>query len=407
MSPREGSNHLIVELLLILARRKRQMIVFILTTGIVAAIVSYLLPNVYEANTRILTPQQAPSLASAFTGSSLAGLAGGARDLTSALKNPSDVYIAMLQSRTVADAIIDRFQLLSVYHSRRRMDCRKTLSGNVIIISDKGGIISITVHDKDAQRAADIANGFVEELHKMNQHLGIAEAGQRRLFYEQQLAQERDALTAAEAEMLQTQQSSKMIAPESQTKAVMEGISKLHEALAEKLAQLRMAELSATPNNANLMRIEAEIASFREQIAHYEKADPDGGFELSSSKLPEAGLEYMRRVRAVKYHESVMEILLRQYEAAKLDEAREGAAIQVLDPAIRPEFKIKPVRKLIVVVTCALSLILFLFWTLAYEALCLMYSNPSISGRMDLLARGWMGRYGDYLLSRLARSTES
>ena len=399
--PGQDENRGVVfHLLFIMAARKRRFFLFVLSVGILAAIVSYLLPNIYEANTKILLPQQAPSLASALTGSSLAGLAGGAKDLTSALKNPADVYVAMLQSRTVADSILDRFQLQSIYHSKRRMDARKTLAGNVIITSDKGGIISITVHDKDAARSAQIANGFVEELGKMNQRLAVTEAGQRRLFYEKQLEGEREALAQAEAALVHTQQSSRLISPESQTKALMEGISKLHEALADKQTQLRAAQLAATDRNAGVMRLEAEIASLRDQIAQYEDSSSKRGSVLPSGDLPEAGLEYFRAEREVKYHAALMEILLRQFEAAKLDESREAATIQVLDLALQPEFKVKPVRKLIVLIACAAAGLLFVFWTMLVEAVRQARLRPDLACKMDLLVHGWLGRYGQILLRK-------
>jgi uncharacterized protein involved in exopolysaccharide biosynthesis len=382
-----------LNLLLILARRKFRMLAIVLVAGVASAIVAFLLPNIYEANTKILLPQQMPSIASAFAGSSLAGIAGGAKDITSALKNPADVYVSMLQSRTLADAIIDRFNLMGVYHSRRRMDCRQTLSGNVIITSDKGGVISITVDDKDPKRAADIANGFVAELSQISQRLAVTEASQRRMFFEDQLRDEREVLVVAEAAMEHTQETSKLIAPESQTNAVMQGIAKLQEAISADEVQLSTIQTYSTERNANVERLKAGISSLRDQLAQYERKDVGDNGVIPTGNLPQAGLDYLRKAREVKYHESVMQILLLQYEAAKLDESREGTVMQVLDIAVPPEFKVRPLRKLIVAVTCFIALILSILWTLLEEVIEMVKANPVLSRQLDSLFVSCLGKH--------------
>lgn len=389
-------------LILALGRHKLRMFVIVFVAGTAAAAVSLLLPSIYLANTRILLPQQTPSIVSAFAGSSLAGLAGGTRDISAVLKNPADVYVAMLQSRTVADAIIDHFNLMNVYHSRRRMDCRKTLSGNVVITSDKGGVISISVYDKDPKRAADIANGFVTELSQVSERLAVTEAKQRRVFFEDKLRGEREALVQAEAKMEDTQEASKFIAPDKQTGAVMQGIGQLREAISEKEVELRSIQTYATGRNASVVRLEAEISGLRDQLADYERRGVDNQGPNSIDSLPRANMDFLRNARELKYHESVMEILLRQYEAARLDESRDGTLIQVLDVAVPPEFRVRPVRRLIVAVVCIVALMFSILWTIAEDALKKIQANPELSQKMNILLVSWFGRYSFRRRTRVA-----
>lgn len=399
----------ISDLSLTLARHKLRTFGLVAGAGIVAAACALLLPSVYEASTKILLPQQTPSIASMFGSSSLAGLAGGSHDLSAALKNPTDIYVSMLQSRTIADAIISRFHLMSVYKSRRQMDCRKTLSGNVVVSTEKGNVISITVDDREPRRSAEIANGFVTELTTLNQRLAVSEAAQRRIFFEAQLGDEREALVAAEGDMLDTQRSSKLIAPESQTKATMEGIARLREEIAEHEVQLRMAQTYATDRNANVQRLAAEVAGLRDQLARFERQSEAPDDLLPTSKLPQAGLDYLRRAREIKYHESVMEILLRQFEAAKLDESRQAANIQILDLAVTPEFRVRPHRKTIVALACLLALLLSVCWSIGDEILERARTDPALSLAFERQLDGWLGteRRGVRTLAKCFERTSS
>lgn len=394
----------IFELLFLMGRRKRRVVWLVGTATVLSVIAAFVVPSIYEANTKILLPQQSASIASMFSGASLASLAGAPRDLSSALKSPTDIYVSMLESRSVADAIIDRFDLMHVYKSRRRMDCRKTLAGNVIINTEKGNIITITVRDRDPNRAAEIANGFVDELSRLNQDLAITEAKARRQFFEQQLRTEQDALIEAETRMVRTQQSTKLIAPESQTKVTVEGIGKLKEQIGTLEGQLQAARLYGTERNANVLRLEAELAGLREQLVHLVKQDQGQEGLIATSKIPEAAIDYVRRARELKYHESVMELLLRQFEAAKLDEAREGATIQVLDRAIAPEFRTSPHRKVMVLIAMFAAMVLSVFWAFSEEAWTRAMAHPRLAKEIDVLLGIWFGTYWERLRTRfLAR----
>ena len=174
-----------MELLLILSRRKKTILQVTIAVAVVAAIVMFLIPNTYTATATIVPPEQKQSTLGAMLGQmgSIAGLS----DSDLGLKNPGDLFIGMLHSRTIQDRLIDKFDLRKVYRVKRYQDARKKLDNRSYIVAEKEGLISISVDDRDPNRAAAMANAYVDELHTLNSQLAISEAGQRRLFYEEKV----------------------------------------------------------------------------------------------------------------------------------------------------------------------------------------------------------------------------
>jgi uncharacterized protein involved in exopolysaccharide biosynthesis len=344
----------LLDLLLALVQHKK--FIFWITAGaaVIATLVSLLIPNRYTAVTKILPPQQNQSLASSLMGQlgSLGPMAGIAQNGLG-LKNPNEIYAGMLKSRSVEDALIQRFDLMSVYGDAKMSDARKDLEENSAIDLGKEGLISISVEDKSGKRAAEIANGYVEELRKVTQRLAVTEASQRRLFFEQELQEAKNNLANAEQAMKKTQETTGIIQLDGQARAIIESVVVLKAQIAAKEVQLRAMRSFATEQNPDLILAEQQLAGMRSQLASMQKQSGggDGDVQVATGKVPEAGLEYVRKLRDVKYYETIFELLAKQYEAAKLDEAKNAAIIQVLDPAIEPDRKSSPKRSLIVVVT--------------------------------------------------------
>ena len=187
----------------------------------------------------------------------------------------------------------------------------------------------------------------MEELSKISVTLAVTEAGQRRLFYENQLRLAKDQLSSAEAALRVTQESTGLIEPEAQAKAIIESVAGLRAQIAVKEVQLQSMSAFATDANPDYVRTRREIAGLRGQLSQLERdtgAQPKGDLQVATEKVPEAGMEYLRGYREVKYHETIFELIAKQYEMAKMDEARDIAVIQVLDPAIPPEKKSSPQR---------------------------------------------------------------
>src|ERR1022692_2672281 len=192
-----GADHAdLLEILLVLAREKKRILQITGAATLLATIIVFVIPKTYTATATILPPQQNQSVLSTLIGQVGGSAALDLRDL--GLKNPADVFVAMLQSRTIEDALVNRFDLRKVYNVKRYQDARKILEKRSEINPEKEGLISIQVSDRDPNRAADIANAWVDELRALNQSLALTEAAQRRVFFEQKMAAERDDLSKSE-----------------------------------------------------------------------------------------------------------------------------------------------------------------------------------------------------------------
>jgi tyrosine-protein kinase Etk/Wzc len=353
----------LLDLLIILSERKRIILRITVAFALIAIVGSLLLPNQYTATVLLLPPQQNSSLGSALTSqlsalSGLAGLAGGG----GLLKNPNDMYVSMLKSRTVEDGIVQQFGLMQEYKIKYPSEARKAFEHHTVVDgSGKDNLIHISVEDKDPKRAAEIANGYVEQYRKLSEHLAITEAAQRRLFFQQQLEEAKNNLANAEEALKKTQQTTGVLEINSQSRALIETAAVLRAQIAAKEVQVQAMQTFATGQNAQLIQAQQELDSMRAQLARLGGSAEDttgGGFIVPKGKVPEAGLEYLRKLRDVKYYETIFEILARQFEVAKLDEAKEGSIVQVVDSAVPPDRKSSPHRGLIVIISTLLGLVL-------------------------------------------------
>jgi tyrosine-protein kinase Etk/Wzc len=382
----------LLDVLIVLAKRKR--VIGRITAGatLLAVIISLLLPNTYTAITRILPPQPPQSSAAAMLVSQLNpfGLGLG-KDL--GLKSPSDLYVALLRSRFVADDLIQHFDLKKVYGDKTSLDARNTLADRSDFKATKEGVLEISVDDREPKRAAAIANAYVDELQKLTQSLAVSEASQRRLFYEHELVAANDNLRDAEVELKKTQEKTGLIQLDAQAKAIIESAATLRAQIAAKEIQLQRMRLFATEENPDLRGAERELSALQGQLAIVERkgVGGDGDIQVATAKVPAAGLEYIRRLRAVKYSEAVFELLTKQFEAAKLDEAN-SAVIQVIDKAIEPERKSKPKRMLIVIISAFASFFLAALWALIQEYYERLRSDPEGAARLHLFRAYLLGK---------------
>jgi uncharacterized protein involved in exopolysaccharide biosynthesis len=178
-------------MLIVLARRKRVLVFLPLASMLIAAVASMFVPDVYRSNATLLPPQQAQSSAAALL-SQLGGVGGLAAGVAG-IKSPNDLYIGMLQSRTLTDTLINRFALKKEYETESLEKARKKLAENTAIATGKDGLITISVEGERKPMVAQLANGYVDELMKLTRTLAVTEASQRRLFFERQLESAKDA----------------------------------------------------------------------------------------------------------------------------------------------------------------------------------------------------------------------
>jgi uncharacterized protein involved in exopolysaccharide biosynthesis len=348
-----------LDILVVLADRKRLIVRITATFALTAIVVSLLLPNHYTATVTLLPPQQPSGLGAALlSGMSgtrgpsfggiegVAALAGGSLGL----KNPNDRYVGMLKSRIVEDAVIQRFGLMQEYHKKYLSDARKKFESRTDVDGNaKDGLIHIAVVDSDPNRAAQIANGYVDQFRTLSQSLAITEASQRRAFFESQLEQAKENLANAEQAMKETEEKTGLIELDSQARALIQTVATLRAQIAAREMMIQGMQTYATGQNAQLVQAQQELDSLRSQLAKLGGSEASAdGLIVPKGLVPQAGLEYVRKLRDVKYYETIFEILARQFELAKLDEAREGSIIQIVDPAMPPDKRSFPMRTLIV-----------------------------------------------------------
>lgn len=356
-----------LDLLIVLLEHMKSIAVTVFLGAAIAVLVALLLPNKYTATTKILPPQQNQSISASLIGQlgPLAALAGpGLRT-----GDTSALYEAMLKSRTLEDSLIGQFDLLAVYRQKQWQAARKKLESFTEISVSKEGLITISVEDWDPSRAAAIANAYVDQLYKLNQVLAVTEASQRRLFFEQQLQNEKENLADAEVALKQTQERTGLIQLDGQARVIIESVARLRAEMAAKQVQLESMSTFATSDNPEYIRTEQELQALRGQLEklEHDKNLEEGDVQIATRNVPAAGLEYIRKYRDVKYHEAIFEMLAKQFEVAKIDEAKSAALIQVLDKAIRPERKSGPPRTVIVLLTSAFAFLLSGTWILTRE----------------------------------------
>lgn len=381
----------VLDLLTLLAFRKRMILTVTAVFAIVGIVVSLLMPKKYTASVTLLPPQQNSTMGSALMaqlGNLGGGLASSLAGGSLGLKNSNDMFVGMLKSRTVEDAVVDQYGLMKEYHQRYPSDARKVLESRVKIDGNqKDGIIRISVEDRSPDRAAELANGYVQQFRKLSEHLAITEASQRRLFFEQQLEQAKDHLADAEEALKQTEQTTGLIQLDSQARALIETAAQLRAQIAAKEVQMQAMQTYATSENAQLLQAQQELDALRAQLAKLggSEAESSTSILVPKGRVPQAGLEYVRKVRDVKYYETIFELLARQFELAKLDEAKQGALIQVIDPAVPPDRRSSPRRAIITIVATFVGFFVALVTALLQASFQSLMRDPSVSPKLSLL----------------------
>ncbi len=340
----------LVDWALMAAENKWLLLLGPLLTALVALGISYLIPPTFTATTTFLPPQQQNSLSATAMASlgALSGLVGNA----SGMRGPGDEYVALMQSVTVADRIVDRFELMKVYKADHRFEARRDLNKNVQIgVGKKDALISVSVDDHDPGRAAAIANQYIVELRSVAAGLTLTEAQKRRAFFETQLEQTRDRLTAAQIAL----QSSGFNpgALKAEPRAAAERYAQLQAELTGAEVRLQTLRRGLADTAPEVLSQQAQIGALRSQLSQVERSTPT---------TPDGGPGYVGKYRDFKYQETLFDLFARQYEMARVDESREGALIQVVDVATPPEWKSRPKRAFIAIGAGLVALLLLIGW---------------------------------------------
>jgi tyrosine-protein kinase Etk/Wzc len=264
------------------------------------------------------------------------------------LGGSTDLYLGILKSRSVADAVIKRLNLQKEFKSKTIDEARKGLEGAVKFKAGKDGIISIDADSKDPQKAAQLANTFVDELGRRSVELNLSKAGAERIFLEKRLEVVKQDLRNAENDMKAFQEKYKTFKVDSQATAAIEGVARLKAEIVTKEGQLASLRNTMTDENSDVKTLQAGLARLKSQLG---AMSGSGGSDVipAVGNLPGLGVEYVRKMRELKTQEAIFEQLTKQYEVAKISEAKDSSSVQVLDDAVAPLKKSKPKRSLIVI----------------------------------------------------------
>src|SRR5262249_2427868 len=259
------------------------------------------------------------------------------------------------------------------------------------VAGTKDGLIRITVEDHDPKRAADLANGYIEEFQKISASLAISEAQRRRLFFEQELQHAKDNLSQAEEAMKKTQESTGVLQIDSQARSLIESAAILRGQIVSKQVQIQSMRSFAAEDNPNLTLAKQQLSALQSQLERLAGSQTDEGSDivLTKGRVTGAGLEYVRRLRDLKYNGTVFELLAKQFEIAHADEASEGAMVQFADPAIPADKRSSPHRLLIVMSTTIIAFFLTGFWVVFRERLEQTKSIPQNRRRLDQIKKNW------------------
>jgi len=353
----------LLELVQVIARRKDIIIKFCVIAFVISICYSLTLKKVYTATAKLLPPQKESggglsALLSQAGG--LAGLAGGGIGLGGS----NDLYIGILKSRSVAYAVIKRLDLQKDFNAKTLEGARGALEGAVKFQAGKDGIISISADSTDPAKAALLANTFVDELGRRSVQLNLTKVGAERVFLEKRLEVVKQDLRNAENDMKSFQVKYKTIKADSQATVAIEGIATLKAELVSKEVQLATLRSTMTDENSQVKSLRAAISKIKSQLG---VMSDGGGSDVipSVGNMPGLGVEYTRKLRELKIQEAIFEQLSKQYEVAKLNEAKDTSSLQVLDEAVVPLTNSKPKRRLIVLLSTvtafSVSLIIVFF----------------------------------------------
>ena len=379
----EAQGTSLLDLLIVLAERKLVILLSTLIFGVAATVIALVTPPMFTATAVILPPQQASSSAAALLGQ-LGGIAGVAGQ-SLGIKNPSDIYIGILSSRTVMDKLVRQHSLKDVYDVETLTDARRKLSKYSSFNAAKYSMIHISVEDRDPRRAADLANAYVKCLQEQNSRLAVSEAAQRRLFFERELDKEKALLAEAETAMQKMQEQKGLFQVSSQVSAVIQSMAQLRAEIVAREVALERLKAGATGQNPEVQGQKIEIEALRAQMKELEaKSTRDGSNPfMPTSMVPAAALDYARRLREVRYHEALYELLARQYEVARIDEARESPVIQVVDQAVPPEKKSAPRRSYYLIIGLFLGAVVGMVLALGLQAA----EDESVSRKIDAIRK--------------------
>jgi uncharacterized protein involved in exopolysaccharide biosynthesis len=370
-------------------RKRWKIIAWIFGVSVITAgVISFLMSPIYRAKTTLMPLESSGSQLSAamrnlgslpFVGGMVPSIGGAS----------ADKLVAVLESRTVAEDVIRALDLIKVLFEEDRdepptiQDAVRSLTEATKITDDKKGLISVSVEYKDPGIAADIANQYTTALQRFLNENALSGEKRNRIFIENQLKKAKEELREAEEAMKRFQTNKKIIAMDAQTEAAIKALADLRAQVTAREVQLGVMKQFSTPSNPDVLRIKDELRELKKQLSMLETkgSNPETDILPRLSEAPTIGLEYIRLKRKVLTEEKVFELMTQQYEMAKIDEAKEDITFQVIDRAIPPEKRVKPKRKLNVMLAGIVSLFVGVFLVFFLEYLGNLKETENKSGK--------------------------
>jgi len=338
--------------------RHRKKLVAMVTFAVtmLAMVMSLLTPKSYQSTTLLL-----PQLEAMHGGGGLAGILASAGGLEGAANNlgislpgaPAtdvELFMAILKSRTMADALIKKFNLQEVYKTEKMIDTRKRLEAWTSITMSKEKAVKIVVEDTSPQLAADIANAYVSELDRLNQTLNVSKSAQTRKFLQNQLQEAQKKLHQSEEALKEFQTANRAIAMEAQSQGLFEATAAIQNQIMAQQIELEIKDSFLSQNNPEMERGRSIINELRKQLAALDTGKSGKGMlrgdrlRPAITAVPTLALQYGRLLREVKVQETLYGLLSSEYEQARYQEARDTPTVEILDLAIPAEQKSHPIN---------------------------------------------------------------
>lgn len=384
----------LIDLLIALGQEKMTLIVTTVLAAITGVIVSLVMPATFASRTIIMPSLQSSGSGGLASLGGFAGLAGlgGLSSIAGSIKSSDELYIALMRSQSVQTALIDKFNLKERYGAKTVEDARQKLNQNILIFSDKkSGLILIDAYDENPEFASQLANAQVKELNLILSRLAVTEAQQRRSYYEQQILQTQAKIPQIEMEFKEAQKRSGV-----EIASLVSEAGSLPGQIAAKELQLQVLSRFATSQNPEIKRIVAEISALRSQLAKYQlsknETNPNGP-SIAQSSFDKARANFVQKAtqayNTLKIQEALLDGFVRQLEVAKVDEAKEGPNVQIVDEARVPEIRAKPERRKIVFAFSITGLLISLFFASIKAFVRNAKSTAEGSARWSQLKKSW------------------
>jgi uncharacterized protein involved in exopolysaccharide biosynthesis len=390
----------VLEALDLLWEHRRWLFRFAAWALVISTIVAFLIPNQYESSVSIMPPESMSG-----NGNMLAALATKATPQLAALagsllgsKNTGALFVDLYRSRSVQNRVVDRLNLQKVYWYRYKEDARKKLNNRTEVIEDrKSGVITLTVEDRNQQRARDIAQAYLDELNYLVSQVSTSSARRERIFIEQRLVSVKGDLEDAEKQFSAFASKNTALDIKEQTKAMVESAAMLQGQLIAAQSELQSLEQIYTSNNVRVRSLQARVDELKRQAEKLHGTDsslvsdagqPDQMYP-TIRKLPLLGVEWADLYRRMKIQETVYELLNQQYELARIQEAKEVSTVNVIDPANFPEKRSWPPRSLIIALLTILSLAGAVAWIFGSRRIQSLEPDDPRRRLALVAAKGW------------------